>query len=245
MPKVRVYLVEDDWIIAKEITFTLQDLDFEVIGNKDNGEEAIAEIEKKQPDLVLLDIDLAGKMSGIEVAEKLRPLGIPYIFLTAMSDHSTIEKAKVTNPYAYLVKPVKAESLLSTIEISLYNATQKMPESVDKQVVNDTQRLQDTDSVFVKSKRRLERIFLKDILWVEAEDIYSIIVTKTGKFILSQPLKNIEVRFPTTFLRIHRSYIVRVDNIQAIEESDVIIDGKYIPIGKTFKDKLMSKLAFM
>lgn len=245
MPKVRIYIVEDDWIIAKELSFTLQDFDFEVVGSKDNGEEALIEIEKKQPDLVLLDIDLAGKMTGIEVAEKLRPMGIPYVFLTAMSDPSTIEKAKVTNPYAYLVKPVKPETLLPTIEISLYNAARKPTASPDEATPTADHRLQETDSIFVKAKRRLERIKLQDILWVEAEDIYTIVITKTGKYILSQPLKNIELRFPESFSRIHRSYLVRVDAIQAIEENEVIIDGKHIPIGKTYRDKLMNRLEFM
>ena len=102
------------------------------------------------------------------------------------------------------------------------------------------------DSIFVKSKKRLEKIKISDILWIEAEDIYAIIITKTGKFILSQPLKNIEERLPSEcFMRVHRSYIVQLEKIQAIEENDLIIEGKHIAIGKTFREKLMGRLAFL
>lgn len=245
MQSVRILIAEDDWIIAKEISLTLQDLGFEVIGTFDTGEELLQKLPTLKPDLILLDIDLAGTMTGIDIAEKLKPQGIPFIFLTAMADIQTIEKAKQTQPYAYLVKPVRAESLLSTIEISLYNYHRQKSNSQAITVVS-TSVFSIDESIFVKAKKRLEKIKIADILWIEAEDIYAIIVTKTGKFILSQPLKNIEERLPAQyFMRVHRSFIVQLDKIQAIEENDLIIEGKHIAIGKTFKDKLMNRLAFL
>lgn len=250
MPSVRILIAEDDWIIAKEISLTLQDLGFEVIGTFDTGEEFVQKLPTLKPDLALLDIDLAGSMTGIDIAEKLKPLGIPFVFLTAMADIQTIEKAKQTEPYAYLVKPVRAESLLSTIEVSLYNFHRQ--KSLDSSTplagslpINQA-IFSINEAIFVKSKKRLEKIKIADILWIEAEDIYAIIVTKNGKYILSQPLKSIEERLPAEhFMRVHRSYIVQLDKIQAIEENDLIIEGKYIAIGKTFKEKLMSRLAFL
>lgn len=245
MQSVRILIAEDDWIIAKEISLTLQDLGFEVIGTFDTGEEFLQKLPTLKPDLVLLDIDLAGNMTGIDIAEKLKPQGIPFIFLTAMADIQTIEKAKQTEPYAYLVKPVRAENLLSTIEISLYNFHRQKTNS-QVITVTPTNVFSIEESIFVKAKKRLEKIKIADILWIEAEDIYAIIVTKTGKYILSQPLKNIEERLPAQyFMRVHRSFIVQLDKIQAIEENDLIIEGKHIAIGKTFKDKLMNRLAFL
>lgn len=244
MQTVKILIAEDDWIIAKEISLTLQDLGFDVIGSFDTGEELLQKLLSLKPDLILLDIDLAGSLTGIEVAEKLKPSGIPFIFMTAMADISTIEKAKQTQPYAYLVKPIRAESLLSTIEISLYNFHNKNPEN--QPVIHPKEAFSINDNIFVKSKKRLEKIRISDILWIEAEDIYAIIVTQNGKFILSQPLKNVEERLPAEyFLRVHRSFIVQIDKIQAIEDNDLIINQKLIPIGKTFKEKLMSRLAFM
>lgn len=245
MQSVRILIAEDDWIIAKEISLTLQDLGFDVIGTFDTGEEFLQKLPTLKPDLVLLDIDLAGNMTGIDIAEKLKPQKIPFIFLTAMADIQTIEKAKQTEPYAYLVKPVRAENLLSTIEISLYNFHRQKTNS-QAITITSTNVFSIEDSIFVKAKKRLEKIKIVDILWIEAEDIYAIIVTKTGKYILSQPLKNIEERLPSLhFMRVHRSFIVQLDKIQAIEENDLIIEGKHIAIGKTFKDKLMNRLAFL
>ena len=245
MLSVRILIAEDDWIIAKEISLTLQDLGFEVIGTFDTGEELLQKLPTLKPDLVLLDIDLAGNMTGIDIAEKLKPQGIPFVFLTAMADIQTIEKAKQTEPYAYLVKPVRPESLLSTIEISLYNHHRQ--NATNKTVAaTPIHAFSIDESIFVKSKKRLEKIKIIDILWIEAEDIYSIIVTKTGKFILSQSLKNIEERLPSQhFMRVHRSYIVQLDKIQTIEENDLIIEGKHIAIGKTFKERLMNRLEFL
>jgi DNA-binding LytR/AlgR family response regulator len=245
MQAVRILIAEDDWIIAKEISITLQDLGFEVVGSFDTGEEVLQKVAVLKPDLVLLDIDLAGLLTGIEVAERLRTHTVPFVFLTAMADLPTIEKAKQTEPYAYLVKPVRADTLLSTIEVSLYNYRQKHTGPLTPPpLVREVFSIQ--DHIFVKSKKRLEKIKIADILWIEAEDIYAIIVTPTGRFVLSQPLKSVEERMPPEqFMRVHRSYVVQLDKIQAIEDHDLVVHGKLIPVGKTFRDRLMSKLAFL
>ena len=215
----------------------LEDLDFEVVGSKDNAEEAVAEIKKLNPELVLLDIQLAGSMTGIDLAEELRLAGIPFLFLTAQSDVATIEKAKKTKPYAYLIKPVNKDNLLASIEISLFNAKEYL--------INQPERLNINDKIFVKTSKKLERINIKDILWIEAEDIYAILNTAKSKFVLSQPLKSIETRLPDNFMRIHRSFIINLDSIDSIIDNDVVIAEKYIPIGKTYRDALMGRLDFL
>jgi DNA-binding LytR/AlgR family response regulator len=161
-----------------------------------------------------------------------------------MADLATIEKAKLANPYAYLVKPIQPETLLSTIEISLYNAQIKREIAKQEPIAITNTALGIGDNIFVKSKKRLEKIKVADILWIQADDIYSIIITATGKYILSQALKNLEDKFPAEFMRVHRSYIVQLDKIQAIEDNDLIIKDNYIPIGKTYRDRLMAKLSF-
>ena len=94
MQSVKILIAKDDWIIAKEVSLTLHDLGFEVISTFDTGEELLQKLPTLKSDLVLLDIDLAGTLTGIDLAEKLKPQGIPFIFLTAMADIKTIEKAK-------------------------------------------------------------------------------------------------------------------------------------------------------
>lgn len=244
MPSVRILLLEDDWIISKELAFTLQEQGFEVVGVFDNGEEVLEKIQLLKPDLALIDIELAGDLTGIDTALEIKKMQIPFVFLTAMADLATIEKAKLANPYAYLVKPIQPETLLSTIEISLYNAQIKREIAKQEPIAITNTALGIGDNIFVKSKKRLEKIKVADILWIQADDIYSIIITATGKYILSQALKNLEDKFPAEFMRVHRSYIVQLDKIQAIEDNDLIIKDNYIPIGKTYRDRLMAKLSF-
>lgn len=242
MGGIKILLVEDDWIIAKEITLSLNDLGFEVVGGFDAGEDALKKIPELKPDIILLDIGLSGEMTGIDTAREIkRQYQVPFIFLTALADSTTIEQAKLTEPYAYLVKPVKAETLYSTIEITLHNAAQRKDPTPPLK-----EGLTIDDGIFVKTKNRLEKIMLRDILWVEASDIYALVCTATGKYLLNTSLKAVEEKFPPTrFLRVHRSYIVNLDKIEAIEEDDLVITEQRIPVGKTFRDKLMSRLSFL
>lgn len=246
MSGIKVLLVEDDWIIAKEISYSLQDLGFEVAGIYDTGEEALKQIEVLKPDLVILDIDLSGELSGIDVAKRLKQEGnIPFIFLTALADAQTIDKAKLAEPFAYLVKPVKPETLYSTIEITLHNASRRTVDLQPTQVALK-EGLGMEDGIFVKTKKRLEKIMLTDILYVEAYDIYAMIKTSSGQHLLSHSLKTVEEKFPSSkFIRVHRSYLVNIDKIEAIEENDLIISQLRIPIGKTYRDHLMNKLSFL
>ena len=245
MPGIKILLVEDDWIIAKEISYSLQDLGFEIAGTFDNGEEALKSIEELKPDIVLLDIHLVGNMTGIDIGRHLKQdHNIPFIFLTALADLDTIDKAKLVDPYAYLVKPVNTQSLYSTIEIALHNASRKKPELLPLPPLMEN--LSMDDGIFVKANRRLEKILLHDILWVEAHDIYAMIYTLTGKYLLNSSLKIIEEKFPTIkFIRVHRSYIINLDKVNAIEENDLIINDHHIPVGKTYKENLMKRLSFL
>ena len=246
MKGIKILLVEDDWIIAKEIVYNLQDLGFEVLGNYDNAEEAYNQIKATQPDLVILDIDISGEKNGIELATQLKSEGkTPFIFLTALADSDTVEKAKLVEPYAFLVKPVAIETLYSTIEITLHNASKRRVEiaSAGTSVKNN---LTYTDSIFVKNKKRLEKLLLKDIIWIEAYDIYAMIKTEKSQFLLSHSLKTVEERFPSShFIRVHRSYIVNLERVEAIEESNLVVLNNQIPIGKTFKEKLMTRLSIL
>ncbi len=152
--------------------------------------------------------------------------------------------AKVAEPYAYLIKPVNRDTLYSTIEITLHNASRRnepLPSMVPLK-----ENLTMEDGIFVKANKRLEKVLLREILMVEAYDIYAMIYTLSHKYLLNSSLKVVEDKFPSSrFIRVHRSYIVNIDKIEAIEESDLIVNDKRIPIGKTYKDDLMKRLSFL
>jgi len=116
-----IFIVEDEAIVASDIKETLIGLGYTAAGMAKSGEIALEKIAQNRPDLVLMDIHLAGEMDGIDTAGKIHVLyGIPVIYLTAYADKVLLERAKVTEPYGYVVKPYDERELHSVIEMALY-----------------------------------------------------------------------------------------------------------------------------
>jgi len=134
MNKKRIFIVEDESILALEIQIRLKTLGYEVVGSAASGEEAIQKILEHLPDLVLMDIRIKGNIDGIETAAELRKhIDIPVIFLTAYADSKTLERAKITDPFGYIIKPVEERDLHTNIEVALYkDNTQKLLREKDK-----------------------------------------------------------------------------------------------------------------
>ena len=121
MAKAQILIVEDDNIVVMELRNRLQSLGYAVSGVASYGEEAIAKAGEVRPDLVLMDIRLKGAVDGIEAAEEIRArFDIPVVYLTAYADEDTLQRAKVTEPYGYVIKPFQERELYSTVEIALY-----------------------------------------------------------------------------------------------------------------------------
>jgi len=121
MAKSRIMIVEDEWTVAEEIKMVLQGMDYDVTSMSSSGEEAVQNAEKDKPDLVLMDIVLEGEMDGIAAANEIRSrFNIPIIFLTAYTDDKILERASITGPFGYIVKPFINEDLKISIEIALY-----------------------------------------------------------------------------------------------------------------------------
>lgn len=119
--KTKIAIVEDDRIIAEDLKRTLLTLGYHVTGCFATGEEALKHAHEKQPDLFLMDIMLRGPLDGIETAEKIHEHAeIPIVYLTAYTDQEILQRAKLTNPYGYLVKPFKTRELQSNIEMALH-----------------------------------------------------------------------------------------------------------------------------
>jgi PAS domain S-box-containing protein len=121
MTKSRILIVEDDLMLANGIEVTLYEHGYDVISKARTGQEAVKEAIEKRPDLVLMDIMLPGAMDGIQAATQIRDqLGIPIVYLTALSDERTLQQIKVSDPFGYISKPFTASDLWTTIEIALH-----------------------------------------------------------------------------------------------------------------------------
>lgn len=135
MEEVKVLIVEDENIIALNIKKKLKSFGYAVPAIVSTGEEAVKMAEIISPDLILMDIMLKGDMDGVAAAEEIKErFDIPVIYLTAYSDDKVLERAKITEPYGYIVKPFKAIDLRSNIEMALYRHS--VQKSTDKEGVS-------------------------------------------------------------------------------------------------------------
>ena len=135
MTQARILVVEDESIVAADIQDRLESLGYEVPTTVASGEKAVEEAGSLRPDLVLMDIQLKGRMDGVEAADQIRQrFGIPVIYLTANADHPTVQRAKLTEPFGYVIKPFEERELHTAIEVALYkhNAEQTLKESEER-----------------------------------------------------------------------------------------------------------------
>ena len=120
MTKPTILVVEDDADLAREIIERAQAFGYEVIHTTSRGDQAVAKARELRPDLILMDIGLEGQMDGIQAAGLIRELQLPVVYVTGSSDASTLERAKVTEPFGYIVKPFEPRDLQVAIEMALY-----------------------------------------------------------------------------------------------------------------------------
>jgi PAS domain S-box-containing protein len=125
LAKKKILIAEDEHVVAEDLRQTLTAEGFEVVGVAHSGEQAIEEASEIRPDLVVMDIMLSGSVDGIAAAQRLRPLGIPVVYLTGYSDRHLIDRAKHTEPLAYLIKPAKSRELAAALQIALFKTEQE------------------------------------------------------------------------------------------------------------------------
>jgi DNA-binding LytR/AlgR family response regulator len=119
--KLKVMIVEDEMIVAKDLQRILKKLNYETTDPFASGRKALEQMEFLRPDFVLLDINLKGDMDGIQLAEHImHDYGIPFVFITAFSDKQTLSRAKMVEPYGYIIKPFSEDDIRTTVELALY-----------------------------------------------------------------------------------------------------------------------------
>ncbi|MFN8231870.1 MAG: response regulator [Bacteroidia bacterium] len=249
MEKLNIFIVEDESIVAKDIQNSLIKLGYNVVGIANNGKDAIEKILELKPDLLLMDIMIKGDLTGIDVSDKIKEkLNVPIIFLTAYSDEGTLAKAKVTEPYGYILKPFKEVDLHSTIEMAYYKHQKDSELQKERDFLYslvESKEESNKDILFVKANSRLVKVLLKDIYYVEALKDYVIINTQYARYTIHSTMKEIDKKLGNVeFARVHRSYIARLDKISSIDSQNVILenDKKTIPVGGSYREELMKKL---
>jgi DNA-binding LytR/AlgR family response regulator len=241
---VKILVVEDEMIIGAKISMQLTSLGYEVTGILPRGEEAILHAKENKPDIILLDINLKGKLDGIETAVALQQQGsIPIIYLTANSDEATFNRAKSTKPYAFIAKPFKQLDLQRAIELTISRMAENTNGLQTENKPEDDQSFILSDRIFIRHKEKMIKIMLADILYMEADRNYSRIFTSSREYLLSTTLKTIEEKMSMqVFMRIHRSYLINITHVDEVAESHVMIEKKAVPLGTGMREQLMHRM---
>ena len=226
-------------IIAANLSLQLTSLGYEVTGIESRGEEAITHAIKNTPDILLLDINLKGKIDGIETAKEIQKhQDIPIIYLTANSDEATFEKAKSTHPKAFITKPFNRLNLHRTIALVVEQLKN------GKKVNSNPQEMEILeDRIFIRQHGNMVKLLLKDIQYIEADRNYCTIMTDSGSYVLATTLKVMEEKLSKShFLRVHRSFMVDLSKLDAVAEHHLEIGRKVIPLSKSNKDLLLDRI---
>ena len=245
---IRILIVEDNVIIADDMQSMLEEIGYEIVDNVIVYEQAEEVLKTQQVDLVLIDIILASDKTGIDLGKHIREnYDIPFIFVTSNSDRATVENAKTVKPNGYLVKPFEQQDLYTSIEIALANFTYGLGDNKQETALTEEDVPMSNsvlkDSIFVKKQHLYYRIQFGDIQFIKADNVYLEVNTVDKKFLVRSPLKDYLEKLPKTkFYRAHKSYIVNVDHIDAINSKDIMINNNLIPISKDFKEFIISAM---
>ena len=213
---IRVIIVEDEFFAADELKDLVTDLGFYVTGTYHSGEQFFRET-NWEFDIALLDIFLSHKMTGIDVARKLKDRHKPFIFLTANRDQETLRAAAGLIPQAYLSKPFNPNDVEAILQIVSHQLMPKLE---------------------LKGRHHLHAINPNDILYIKSDDVYVDIHTHNGIVVQRKLLKEIAEELPENFVRVHRSYIVNKHYIEHRSSRELIVRGEEIPLSRMYKQNL-------
>lgn len=240
MRKIKILIVEDEIIVAKDIAYYLEELGCEVVDILMEGEAAVEYMLKNQADIILMDIMLKGNLDGIQTVQLIKEhRDIPIIFLTANTDDRSFQLAKTTKPYGFIEKPFKPKRLVRTVELLI----EQIVENYSTEEIDSDNQFVLSDRIFVRDNGKMKKIFLDEIKYIEADGSYCNIITKTKKHLITANLLKIEEKISSSFfMRVHRSYIINLNHIDGIQDSYVEMEDCTIPISRKYINAFMNKV---
>lgn len=241
MSAVRILIVEDEPFIAQDLALRLERAGFVITDIVDTGAKALAAVRTDVPDLVLLDIRIKGDMDGIATGAQLAAhTEIPFIYLTAHADETTVARARHTRPAAYLLKPFNDRRIKIAIDLAVFNRSQQ---SANDETVMDIPSPAVNGAVFIKNKGQYHKLRLAELRYVAADGNYSTLVTAEGKLVLTCSIGLLLERLQCPDLvRIHRSYAVHLEHIDRFEETRLFVDTAALPISRSHRPELLRRL---
>ena len=247
MANTQILVVEDEGIVGKDIQKTLQNFGYDVPCVVSSGEAAIQKAEENRPDLVLMDIVLKGKIDGIEAAEQIRSrFDIPVVYLTAYTDDKTLERAKVTEPFGYVVKPFEDRELKTAIEMALYKAktNEKIKQAAKEgettfNSICDLVSIHDKDFKLVKVNKAFADFFKTKPEELVGKTCYEIVHGTKEPYSLCPHKQALETKKPSTaeFFESHLGLYLEMSALPIFDEKDQVTGSVHITKNITNRKK--------
>ncbi|MBE8727859.1 LytR/AlgR family response regulator transcription factor [Flavobacterium hungaricum] len=239
MDNINVLIIEDTAAESDALVKVLTDNNYNIVGIASTYNEALTMFYNNVVDIVVIDVFLDGKPDGITFAETINivPNSVkPFVFLTSSKDRQIFERAKLTKPFSFLMKPFNELEILYAMEM----AVEKFYEQLNVFHSEDQNTVVSNDSLFIKKKKALKKVYMEDIVYIEVEDRYCNIITDTEKFVILISLTKImELLDPTQFIRTHRNFIVNASKIMEIVLGDnlIVLKGNHhVTLSEKYKD---------
>lgn len=239
MSKVRVLIIEDRKEESDLLISLLDEHQFEVAGIARNHADAVKLMRSVSFDIAVIDVYLGEHPEGIAFAETLNAqpdLSKPFVFLTSSKDRTVFDRAKLTKPFAFLMKPFNGLEVLYALEMAL----EKYYDQDDAFDETESDTLLASDHFFIKKKGALKKVLLSSIHYVEVDDRYCTLHCEDEKFVVLISLSRIETMLqPHGFVRTHRKFIVQRNKIEQIilgEDTIILEGGQSIPVSDNYKD---------
>ncbi len=243
-----ILIVEDEILIAQDLLEILEEVGYQQVYRVSNYNKAIEILNGKSIDLVFLDINLNDSSSGIDLAHYInKHQQIPFIYITSYSDAATIADVKQTMPAGFLLKPYSKDLLLATIEIALFNYSNKHNAANQpigaKSPLTDETDLVINNQLLVKEGHRFIKVPLAEIFWFESDKNYLEVKTLERKYLIRCSLKKLLEHLPEhDFVKCHKQYIININHVKSFSADAVIIYGNEIPIGRNAQEEVIANL---
>ena len=247
--RVQILVVEDEAVLALDLTELLEAEGYAVVGTAASGPQALALFRQHRVDLLLCDIRLQGPWDGIETARRLaaeRPVAL--IYLTALADRATLTRALPTAPAAYLAKPVSVDGLRAAIEVALLSykpagepaaTPPAYPERSSEATLRET-ILRLDQHIFLKHNYRFVRLALADIVLLEADNTVTTLVTTGPHYSLRLSLTAALERLSyPRLVRVHRSFAINLSHVSAFSEVEAMLHHLTVPLGRQYKAEFL------
>ncbi|WP_329807234.1 LytR/AlgR family response regulator transcription factor [Flavobacterium facile] len=239
MDKINILLIEDTKSEEEALTSVLLENDYNIVGVATNYTEALTLFYQHKVDLVIIDVFLNGQPEGITFAETITitpNVAKPFVFLTSSKDRQIFERAKLTKPFSFLLKPFNELEVLYAIEMAI----EKFYEQTNVFVSEEQDTVIGNSHLFIKKKNALKKVALQDIIYIEVEERYSNIITSNENYLVALSLTKITEFLDTnTFAKTHRNYIVNTNKINEIilSENLIILEGNFkVTLSEKYKD---------